>query len=58
MLAALINLYLWLALFAGRSARVEAHKSDAQEPLTRAEWKSVGALILLVIPVTLVVGLL
>ncbi|HEX4105213.1 MAG TPA: peptide MFS transporter [Rhizomicrobium sp.] len=51
MVAALVNyIYGWRSLPAER--RVESHKS-AHKPLTHAEWKSVGALILLVIPVTL-----
>lgn len=51
MVAALINYaYGWRSLPAERMA--ESHKQK-QKPLTRAEWKSVGALILLVIPVTL-----
>ncbi|HVW73311.1 MAG TPA: peptide MFS transporter [Rhizomicrobium sp.] len=51
MVAALINyLYGWRSLPAEH--RTEAHKQE-RKPLTRAEWKSVGALILLVVPVTL-----
>jgi len=51
MVAALINyVYGWRSLPAEN--RVEAHKQE-RKPLTRAEWKSVGALILLVIPVIL-----
>ncbi len=51
MVAALINyIYGWRSLPAER--RVETHRSERKK-LTRAEWKSVGALILLVIPVTL-----
>jgi len=51
MVAALINyLYGWRSLPAEH--RMEAHKQE-RKPLTGAEWKSVGALILLVVPVTL-----
>jgi len=51
MVAALVNyLYGWRGLPAEH--RVEAHKQE-RKPLTRAEWKSVAALILLVAPVTL-----
>jgi POT family proton-dependent oligopeptide transporter len=51
MVAALINyIYGWRSLPAER--RVEIHNSEHKK-LTRTEWKSVGALILLVIPVTL-----
>jgi len=51
MVAALVNyLYGWRSLPAEH--RVEAHKQE-RKPLTRAEWKSVAALILLVAPVTL-----
>ena len=51
MVVALVNyLYGWRGLPAEH--RVEAHKQE-RKPLTRAEWKSVGALILLVVPVTL-----
>jgi proton-dependent oligopeptide transporter, POT family len=51
MVAALINyLYGWRSLPAEYHA--EAHKQE-RAPLTGAEWKSVGALILLVVPVTL-----
>jgi POT family proton-dependent oligopeptide transporter len=51
MVAALVNyLYGWRSLPA--EYRTEAHKQE-RKPLTAAEWKSVGALILLVVPVTL-----
>jgi len=51
MVAALINyLYGWRGLPAEH--RAEAHKQE-RKPLTGAEWKSIGALILLVVPVTL-----
>jgi POT family proton-dependent oligopeptide transporter len=51
MAAALINyLYGWRSLPAEH--RMEAHKQE-RKSLTGAEWKSVGALILLVVPVTL-----
>ncbi|HKD46663.1 MAG TPA: peptide MFS transporter [Rhizomicrobium sp.] len=51
MVAALINyLHGWRTLPAEH--RVEAHKQE-RKPLTRAEWKSVGALVLLVVPITL-----
>ncbi|HET7084469.1 MAG TPA: peptide MFS transporter [Rhizomicrobium sp.] len=51
MVVALVNyLYGWRGLPAEH--RVEAHKQE-RKPLTVAEWKSVGALILLVVPVTL-----
>jgi POT family proton-dependent oligopeptide transporter len=48
--ALIIYLYGWRGLPAEH--RTEAHKQE-QKPLTRDEWKSVGALILLVVPVTL-----
>ncbi|HEX4634668.1 MAG TPA: peptide MFS transporter, partial [Rhizomicrobium sp.] len=48
--ALIIYLYGWRSLPAEH--RVEAHKQEPK-PLTGAEWKSVGALILLVVPVTL-----
>jgi POT family proton-dependent oligopeptide transporter len=51
MVAALINyIYGWRSLPAEH--RVEAHNRE-RKPLTHAEWKSVGALILLVVPVIL-----
>ena len=51
MVVALVNyLYGWRSLPAEH--RVEAHKQE-RKPLTGAEWKSVAALILLVVPVTL-----
>jgi len=51
MVVALINyLYGWRGLPAEH--RAEAHKQE-RKPLTSAEWKSVGALIVLVVPVTL-----
>jgi len=51
MILALI-IYLWGWRHLPAEHRIEAHKQEPK-PLTRAEWKSVGALIVLVVPVTL-----
>ena len=53
MLIALADLSLGLEYLAARKACRQRRQKSARQPLTGREWKSVGALILLVIPLTL-----
>ena len=48
-----LAVYLWAGATCRPSRRARKREKAPRQPLNRAEWKSVGALLLLVIPLTL-----